>query len=836
MDCELGLVTGINCDVKNPSHSIFIGDSTNIIVVGDDRFSVWESNNKSQTLTKKRVQNNVSFAYYYKSLNSIVFSSENASNLKIWSLDECRLKDIIKDVFIFQKSASISEDDQFLITRNSDKKSVSLYNLNKKSKLLTINTDKKILHNFSFSPDNKIIATGGMIDSLHFIDANSGTLEEKKFGKADGGIGCRWQQFSNDGKSLYIFSGSSGIAKYSISTEVLEFKYDQKSGSKNYFNFALSPSNKFLAASYTDEKDQNRYVSIYDTKTGKIIYNLTNIITTNFSYKDTSYINYYYPLAFSKDEKFIACGSIDNIIRIWDISNGKLIKTLDAHNNSITSVSFIKNDKFLLSSSMDGTVRIWNLENNQWTAIFIDPEGYEWTVYTNDGYWDSSKNGGENVAMINEMDCWNIDQFAVHNNRPDIILQRLESKNSNLIAYYNLLYQKRLKKLKIDENKYIFTNEIPKTEINSINKYDKNFEILFTLSDLNYKLKQYNIYVNDVPIFGSYGKKLSDDTNLIKLSEKLELNYGFNKIEVSCMNEKGVESYRALTYARYDKQIKSDLYYIGFGVSKYKDTNLNLEYADKDAKDLALIFSKMNGQYSNVYVNTFTNEQCTVDNIKKAKDLLKNAKIDDTFVLFIAGHGIHDKDREATYYYVTYDADINNLSGTAANFDIIEDILQGISPRNKLFLMDTCESGEIDDTVQAEYFVMANNLGIKSRALKKIIENKQVNNEPKRSYLFEKDRYIYNDLARRSGAIVFSSCKGGEFSYESDTIKNGFFTNKIIESLTNKNTDKNRDGIISTDELRDYVMLEVPKLADGKQNPTVDRDNIYQKFGFQVIK
>ena len=24
--------------------------------------------------------------------------------------------------------------------------------------------------------------------------------------------------------------------------------------------------------------------------------------------------------------------------------------------------------------------------------------------------------------------------------------------------------------------------------------------------------------------------------------------------------------------------------------------------------------------------------------------------------------------------------------------------------------------------------------------------------------------------------------------------------------------------------------------GDGKQNPTVDRDNIYQKFGFQVIK
>jgi hypothetical protein len=437
------------------------------------------------------------------------------------------------------------------------------------------------------------------------------------------------------------------------------------------------------------------------------------------------------------------------------------------------------------------------------------------------------------VAMVQGMDCWNIDQFAVKNNRPDIIVSRLPDPDPELIAHYYSQYQKRLRKLGLTEDQLSSGYYVPTARIIATKQNDKFIEVKFSLADQKYNLKQYNIFVNDVPLFGAYGREISG--NAQEITEKIELISGSNKIEISCMNEKGAESYRALTMAAYDKPVQGDLYYVGFGVSQYQDSKLNLQYADKDAKDLSKLYGKMNGQYNNVYIYTYTNEQCTVANIKQARDLLKNAKPDDTLVLFIAGHGVHDRDREATYYFVTYETDINNLSGTAANFEIIEDILQGIPPRNKLFLMDTCESGEIDDTVQAEYFAMADNRGIKSRALDqersiKIVGKK----ETKRTYLYDKDRYIYNDLIRRSGAIVFSACKGGEFSYESDTVKNGFFTCQIINGL--KGNAKTENGIVTIDSLKEFVMTEVPKLADGKQNPTVDRDNIYQKFGFPVVE
>ena len=135
----------------------------------------------------------------------------------------------------------------------------------------------------------------------------------------------------------------------------------------------------------------------------------------------------------------------------------------------------------------------------------------------------------------------------------------------------------------------------------------------------------------------------------------------------------------------------------------------------------------------------------------------------------------------------------------------------------------------------------AKGVGIASRGFKKVgTERVEVpagavstsSTSAKRNYLYQKDRYIYNDLVRRSGAIVFSSSKGGELSYERSDIENGLFTEYIMKALTTTEADKDKNGTVSTDELREYVSTQVAKASGDLQHPTVDRDNIYQKFGF----
>jgi len=676
-----------------------------------------------------------------------------------------------------------------------------------------------------YSPDGSVVAAKTNSNDLRFWDNNGNRIELSNYYMLPKGphfvFTSNSKAVMGPGEVTPIVDTEPAIAVCGIDGVPVRYFKIGKNGlnaAKMIDQIASGADGNLVVCSFKDYRtDTYTSIKAVNTENGNI---------KRFGKEDK--INC---LAVSNDSKLIASGSAD--IKLWDY-DGNPVKTLKNGNADVEAVSFSPDGKLLAAGSEDGRISLWNLQD--YSSISLAEKDGEWIIYSSDGYYDCSANGGGIVSMVNGTSVYGIDQFAVKNNRPDIILQRLGSTDTELLEHYYQHYQKRLRKLGLTEDQLTSELHVPVSSIIDSKAEGKFINLNFSLSDSKYQLKRYNISVNDVPLFGSYGKDISGST--LNLSENIELISGTNKIEISCMNDKGVESFRALTYADYEVEGKGDLYYLAFGVSQYKDSSLNLKYADKDAGDLSEAFSKLNAsQFNNVYSKTFTNEQVTLESIRSAKDFLKKSKPDDTFILFIAGHGVHDTDKEATYYYLTHETDLNNLSGTAANFELIEDILQGIPPRNKLFLMDTCESGEIEDGVQNTYYASADSRGLKGRGIK---VTEKVTSEPvktdKRTYLFEKDRYIYNDLARRSGAIVFSSSKGGEFSYEKDDIQNGLFTEEIIKCLASKEADKDNNGTISTDELRDYVSKAVAASSGDLQHPTVDRDNIYQKFGFGIVK
>ncbi len=138
------------------------------------------------------------------------------------------------------------------------------------------------------------------------------------------------------------------------------------------------------------------------------------------------------------------------------------------------------------------------------------------------------------------------------------------------------------------------------------------------------------------------------------------------------------------------------IWVLGFP-DRYKDHRLNLQYADKDAQDLKNLFQQMAGtEYGQVKAYMWLNEGVNLSALQEAKKKLGEGKAEDTVILFIAGHGMHDTDKDLTYYSLTHGANVNNLKGTCINFASFEDFLHGIPQRKKLFLMDTCESGDME--------------------------------------------------------------------------------------------------------------------------------------------
>ncbi len=162
----------------------------------------------------------------------------------------------------------------------------------------------------------------------------------------------------------------------------------------------------------------------------------------------------------------------------------------------------------------------------------------------------------------------------------------------------------------------------------------------------------------------------------------------------------------------------------------------------KSAGELPVDNFEMDGKRGKSHVKTFIDAAVTRENIATAKQLLAAARVDDTVVLFVAGHGVHARDAEARFYYATYETDVDRLADSAAPFEMIEDLLSGIAPRRKLFMLDTCESGEREPDAAAPE-AAAGGRGLRARRTRALVVKADV---PARPFLFDRERYIENDL------------------------------------------------------------------------------------------
>ncbi len=503
----------------------------------------------------------------------------------------------------------------------------------------------------------------------------------------------------------------------------------------------------------------------------------------------------------------------------------------DRHSSNATHM--LIRGKFLAEVRDGIETRIVNVENG--SVVSLVDSGSEWISYTPDGCFDSSRHGGSLLAIVKGLEAYGPDQFALVKNRPDLMLRDMDLGSEKIREYFYRRHLKHLKKFGLESEAAISVGyEAPEAEISSVRQEGKTAILSCGFRDDSHSLKSYNIYVDDVPLFPGDGKPISGHS--ASATETFELTSGSNTIEASCINAAGVESFRARTRLEYDDKTKPDLYYAGFGVSEYADSSLNLKYADNDAEDLGILFSSMKGAFGDIRVRAFVNGEAGKENIEKAADFLAEASVDDVVVLFFAGHGVHDNDPESTCYFLPHDADLSRLGDTGISCDDIERLLSKTRSRKKVLLLDTCESGEVDDQASNLYFAKAESRGISPRTSRTVVAKfRLLDPNSERFRFIDKNRFVYNDLVRRTGAVVFSSSGGNEFSYESDEFENGFFTESLISTIMSASTDKDENRCLSIGEILAETSAAVAEMSEGLQHPAVDRENIHQKIEFPVV-
>jgi len=85
-------------------------------------------------------------------------------------------------------------------------------------------------------------------------------------------------------------------------------------------------------------------------------------------------------VVFSPDDKTIASGSRDGTLKLWDVDGRSLKATLSGHDGPVTFVAFDPSGKQLASSSIDETIRIWDVENENSVRTLLGHTDYVWSL------------------------------------------------------------------------------------------------------------------------------------------------------------------------------------------------------------------------------------------------------------------------------------------------------------------------------------------------------------------------------------------------------------------------------------------------------------------------
>lgn len=519
----------------------------------------------------------------------------------------------------------------------------------------------------------------------------------------------------------------------------------------------------------------------------------------------------------------------DNYIYVENVFNNKYNQVLRARPRDITHISVSPKGKFGITTKSGQFILVEPSTGEQ--EIMLVADGDNFIFKTSDNFYQVSKEGFDLVTFRIGNKAYPFEQFDAVFNRPDLVLEKLGCEDMELMALYNLAYEKRIQKLGLKPTTSVSLEDIPVMHVLNTKEIpavsgDKSVPLKMLMSD-KHALISYNIYINNVPLYGKKGKSL-DSKKQIEFTEDVFLVHGMNKIQVSCRNSNGYESLMQTFYVeKTGEEPTRNLYLVTIGTSQYKDSRYNLNYAVKDAKDLVTLLSaNSNGVYNEVKSKSLYDQDVTSGNITGLANFLKESGPDDVVLVFVAGHGVLDENFD--YYFGTYNMDFTNPTEAGLAYDRLEGILDGLKANKKILIMDTCHSGEIDkDDV---FFVASTeedenkDEDIEFRAVGPAVEENS-NATPSRL-----SGLLFNDLRRGTGATVISSAGGAEFAMESDEWKNGLFTYCLLNGLKNGTADLDQDGQIMLLELQEYVVEKVTSLSHGKQIPNTRIKNLELDF------
>ncbi len=231
-------------------------------------------------------------------------------------------------------------------------------------------------------------------------------------------------------------------------------------------------------------------------------------------------------------------------------------------------------------------------------------------------------------------------------------------------------------------------------------------------------------------------------------------------------------------------------YALVIGVAHYPNlpASAQLQFAVRDADEMyTTLISPEGGQFPPEHVHKLVDEQVTLANLRRELEqwLPSVTQPSDRVMIYFAGHGFISGGKA---YLAPYDIDLKNIAQTAYLMSTLGEVVgTSIKGKWKVLITDACHSGAI--TPEDDPAALNRNL-----------------------------------LDLHSSLLSMTASRDREQSFESADWGggHGIFTYYVVQGLHGA-ADTNGDGIVTADELTEYVHTNVRQATKERQNPTSER-------------
>ncbi len=833
-------VTGLSFNNKTQS-LVVASDQRNVLVFDLQKL---DAGIKEFTPRELKGHKDIVNKVAYSPDGTFIASSSLNSELILWKPDGTVVKefDNVKNIV---NALTFSHDGKILVAMDVAGNGVS-YSVPSGNKFAEFNGHDNTVFSADFSPEsasgNYLVATAGGNNNIIYIwnpinGRNQQTIK---------GHGATiWDLSFGEGLQLYIANEQSKNERYHY-----QFKFD-------FTTFGISanpgkPENKFLDVAnkqvnqtgvYTIELAKGNIIQNDEFEDGRILdYQVMSnghvIVGSDFSLKEYNNVGEMQKeflghtagirtVTVSKDGRYMASGSEDQTIRIWNLADkGDLPSMRDIfeaqdwisyfESLEIDSLTYQPSEKAwqgvisYLRDTGDKTYRdIEEVHANLGATVipfanmFVS-EGAEWIVWTPSGYFSCSSEGGQyfgwhvNQGIEKLAEFYTAEQYFDILFRPEILVKSV-TQNRRVIDILKGEGEKifDLTKLNRPSAAFFNINTLAFGEFKQLDyhggKYEtqsKTLELEADIYDGGGGIKEVNVYQNNKLIIiddefdanGTPGKR-------IKKSYHVNLTNGANDFKIVVKNYQKIESRGDHLKVKYVGDIiaTTNLHILSVGINKYKNPAYNLNYAQPDAKSFTTkVIENGSKMFRSIRKTEIYDTEATKENILKGfESIISQAKPEDVFVFYYAGHGTLDEDNDNEYYLVP--TNITKLYGDPAQLQEkgisaseLKTYLAQVKSQKQLILMDACHSGGALKSI---------NVRAAASEEKAIVQ-----------------------LARASGVVMIASSGTQQFASEFEVLQHGVFTYALLEALDGEAD--SGDEKVTVNELKIYMEERVPELSE----------------------